>query len=215
MGDKPGFFPNGPTPRLQEKAGFPSSNHFFVLYTAPIQGKRMNPLDILIMTIVAYCLIMGFFRGLMREVVSIIGVLGGFWASYTYYMSLTKYLSKWISDPSYLNIFSSLIIFLSVFVIISTLGVIVKYLLKIITFGWLDWASGCGCGFVKGILIVSVLLTIFTAFLPKGAPIIRDSAFSPSITLISEKMANVVSKDMKRDFAAKIEHLKKTWNTKS
>ncbi len=33
MGEKPGFFPNGPTPQLQEKAGLPSSNHFFVLYT--------------------------------------------------------------------------------------------------------------------------------------------------------------------------------------
>ena len=33
MGEKPGFFPNGPTPRLQEKAGFLFLNHFFVLYT--------------------------------------------------------------------------------------------------------------------------------------------------------------------------------------
>ncbi len=33
MGGKPGFFPSKPTPQLQEKAGFPSSNHFFVLYT--------------------------------------------------------------------------------------------------------------------------------------------------------------------------------------
>ncbi len=34
MGEKPGFFPNGLTLQLQEKAGFPSSSHFFVLYTA-------------------------------------------------------------------------------------------------------------------------------------------------------------------------------------
>ena len=33
MGEKPGFFPDGPTPQLQEKAGFLSSNHFFVPYT--------------------------------------------------------------------------------------------------------------------------------------------------------------------------------------
>ncbi len=38
MGEKPGFFPNGPILQLQEKAGFPSSNHFFVLYT----GKKYN-----------------------------------------------------------------------------------------------------------------------------------------------------------------------------
>ncbi len=33
MGEKPGFFPNRPTPQLQKKAGFPSSIIFFVLYT--------------------------------------------------------------------------------------------------------------------------------------------------------------------------------------
>ncbi len=39
MGEKPGFFPNGPILQLQEKAGFFSSNHFFVLYTVRYNQK--------------------------------------------------------------------------------------------------------------------------------------------------------------------------------
>jgi len=171
----------------------------------------MNPLDILMIVLVSYWLVMGFFRGIVRELVSIGGVLGGFWAACTYYMNIAKYLSKWISEPSYLNISSFLIIFFSVFITIGIIGVIVKYLLKIITFGWTDRVSGGGCGFVKGVLIISVLLITFTAFLQKGTPIIRDSVLSPRVILISEKMAELVPKNMKREFAVKTEHLKKVW----
>lgn len=175
----------------------------------------MNPLDILIVVILTYCLTMGFFRGLFRELASISGVLAGFYAAYTYYMYLAAYLSKWISDTGYLNILSFLIIFLSIFVLIGILGAIVKYLLKIITFGWLDRVSGGVFGLIKGTLIVSVLLMVFTAFLPKGAPIIRNSLLAPRVILLSEKMSEVVSQDMRRSFSAKIEYFKKAWKSKS
>jgi membrane protein required for colicin V production len=77
--------------------------------------------------------------------------------------------------------------------------------------GWIDRLSGALFGALKGLLIVSVLLIALTAFLPKGSPFIKDSLLSPHITLISEKMAKVVSKDMKHDFMAKIAELKKIW----
>jgi membrane protein required for colicin V production len=66
-------------------------------------------------------------------------------------------------------------------------------------------------GAMKGILIVSVLLIALTAFLPKGTPVIKDSLLSPYVTLVSEKMAKVISKDMKHDFSTKIATIKKAW----
>lgn len=175
----------------------------------------MNPLDILIAVILTYCLTMGFFRGLFRELSAIAGVLAGFYAAYTYYRYLATYLSQWISDAGYLNILSFLLIFMSIFILIGILGAIIKYLLKLITFGWLDRVAGGMFGLAKGILIVSVLLMIFTAFLPKGAPIIRNSLFSPRVILLSEKMSELVPQDMRRSFAAKIEYFKKAWKPKS
>ena len=172
----------------------------------------MNFFDILVIVILGYCLIRGVFRGLIKELSSIIGVLGGFYAAFTYYMLVAKLLSKWITNTGYLNILSFLIIFCGVFIIISILGVIINYLLKIAFLGWLDRILGSVFGAMKGILIVSVLLIAFTAFLPKGTPVIKDSLLSPYVTLISEKVAKVVSKDMKHAFSSKIATLKKAWN---
>jgi membrane protein required for colicin V production len=126
-------------------------------------------------------------------------------------MLVAKLLSKWITNTGYLNILSFLIIFCGVFIIISILGVIINYLLKIAFLGWLDRVLGSVFGAMKGILIVSVLLIALTAFLPKGTPVIKDSLLSPYVTLVSEKIAKVVSKDMKHAFSAKIETIKRAW----
>jgi membrane protein required for colicin V production len=171
----------------------------------------MNLFDIIVIVILGYCLIRGIFRGLVKELSSIIGVFGGFYAAYTYYPVLAKPLSKWIANVGYLNILSFLIIFCGVFIVISILGIIINYLLKIVFLGWLDRVSGAMFGAMKGILIVSVLLIALTAFLPKGTPVIKDSLLSPYVTLVSEKMAKVISKDMKHDFSTKIATIKKAW----
>lgn len=173
----------------------------------------MNPFDIVIIIVLGVCLIRGVFRGLIKELSSIIGVFGGFYAAYTYYPDVAVRLSGWISNTSYLNILSFLIVFCGVFFIIGVLGVIIKYILNIAFLGWLDRIFGGGFGIFKGILIVSVLLIAFTAFLPKGAPVIKNSRLAPHVTLIAETMSKVIPKEMKQNFSEKIEGLKKSWET--
>lgn len=171
----------------------------------------MNLFDMLAIVILAFCVIRGMFRGLIKEISSIIGVLGGFYAAYTYYTFPAGLLFRWVSDPAHVNIVSFLLIFCIVFLAISMLGVVIKYVLNIAFLGWFDRICGTGFGLLKGILLVSVLLIIFTAFLPKGAPLVKDSVLAPHVSLVSERMIRVVSRDMKQQFAEKIEELKKTW----
>ena len=172
----------------------------------------MNYLDIIIVVILSYCVIRGVFRGLIKELSSIIGVFSGFYAAYTYYTVVAKPLSEWISNPGYLNIISFMVIFCVVFLVISILGVIINYLLKLAFLGWFDRFCGAVFGAMKGLLIVSVVLIALTTFLPKGTPVIKDSLLSTHVTLVSEKMIKVVPKDMKDAFTAKITELKKEWD---
>jgi membrane protein required for colicin V production len=171
----------------------------------------MNPFDIFIIIVVGYSLIRGLFRGLVKEVSSIIGVLGGFYAAYSYYPMVAKLLSGLIINPSYLNILSFLIIFCSVLIVISILGVVIKYLMNVAFLGWVDRACGLGFGLIKGLLIVTVLFIILTTFLPKGAPLIKKSVLAPHVIWISEKMVNMVPKEMKKDFFGKLDEFKKAW----
>ena len=171
----------------------------------------MNPFDILIIVILGYSLVRGLFRGLVKELSSIIGVLGGFYAAFTYYKLFTGLLSGLIKNTAYLNILSFLIVFCTVLILVSVLGVIIKYLLNIVFLGWIDRIGGFSFGIIKGVLIVAIIFITLTAFLPKGSAFLKNSVLAPHVSWISDKMAKVISEEMKQDFMAKSEELKKAW----
>jgi membrane protein required for colicin V production len=173
----------------------------------------MNAFDILVAVVLGYSLIRGLFRGLVKELASIIGVFGGFFAAYSYYAVAARYLTGVVSNPAYRNIMAFLIIFCIVLVIVNVIAMVLKYLLKIVFLGWLDRLGGVVFGLAKGVLIVSVLFLMLTAFLPKGTSLIKDSAAGPYVSMVSEQLAVVVTIEIKRDFAAKLEELKKEWKS--
>ena len=171
----------------------------------------MNPFDIITVVILGYSLVRGLFRGLVKELSSIVGVLVGFWAAYTYYTLLAEFLHGFIRDRAYLNILSFLILFCSVLVAVNVLGIILKYILNIAFLGWVDRLGGIGFGIVKGLLVVSVLFITLTAFLPRGTPLIGNSLLAPYVSRISEEMARVVSREMKQEFRVKLGDFKRAW----
>ncbi|MCG8472489.1 MAG: CvpA family protein [Desulfobacterales bacterium] len=174
----------------------------------------MNPLDITFCVIVAFCLIRGAFRGIVKEASSIIGVFGGFFAAYTYYPLLAGKLETFIDSPAWLNIVSFLLIFAAVFIAVSALGIFIKYILKVVFLGWVDRICGAGFGLVKGILISAVLLMAFTAFLDKGSPLIQHSLTAPYVTVVSETLSGLSSKQLRKEYTSKLEDARKRWAKK-
>lgn len=171
----------------------------------------MNLLDGVLIVILGYCLIRGIFRGLIKEVSAIIGVLGGYYAAYTYYPSIARLLARWISNPGYLNIISFLLLFMAVFWIVSITGVVLKYLMNIAFLGWTDRISGALFGALKALLISLILILVLTTFLPRNAAIIKDSRGAYGLMRFSAYLVKVAPKEMKRSFEAKMKALNKSW----
>lgn len=171
----------------------------------------MNLLDLAIISTLCFCLIRSIFTGLVRELFSLTGVLVGFIAASTYHMEFAQSISRWASDASKIKILSFLSIFFGFLIAVSILGKAVKLRLRIDLLSGVDSTFGAGVAIIKGILIVSVLLLTLTAFLPNKATIIKNSLLSPHFTLVSEKMARIVSKEMRHSFLEKIELYKTSW----
>ncbi|MGB5985230.1 MAG: CvpA family protein [Desulfobacterales bacterium] len=172
----------------------------------------MNPLDIVIIVILGFGLIRGFFRGLVKELSSIIGVIAGFFAANLYHPLLAPYFKSWISDPNYIQIISFALLFIAVFLVVSILGVIIKYLLNVAFLGWADRIFGVVFGLAKGVLIAAVLLMALTAFLPKNNAIVKDSLLAPHVSIITQKMAYLVPQEMKDNYRTKLKALQRKWN---
>ena len=174
----------------------------------------MNLLDILLLLIVAYCLVRGVSRGLVRELSSIIGVFGGIYASYTYYGHLAKLLSPWISKPVYQNILSCLLLFITVYLVISVIGTMIKYFMNIVFLGWTDRLCGAFFGAIKGAMICAVVILILTTFLPKNTPILSESLAARHLMKVRAAFVRAASKDEKGLFGNKMRGLNPLWQAR-
>ena len=102
-------------------------------------------------------------------------------------------------------ILSFLLIFCCIFLFISILGVIIKYLLSISYMGWIDRVCGAVFGLTKGLLISFIFFIAFTTFLPKDNTIMEKSLLAPHLSYVPVKMIKIVNKDMKQRFTKNIE----------
>jgi membrane protein required for colicin V production len=171
----------------------------------------MNILDIVILVILGFCLVRGIFRGIIKEVTSIAGVFVGFFVAYNFYPFVAVLISRFFTNEALLNIASFFLAFTILFLLVGLVGVILKHLFKAVALGWVDRLLGATLGFIKAVLIVSVLLVPLTTYLPQKTPVMKDSLLAPYATKISQVLVAVVPKEMKEKFHENINALKETW----
>jgi membrane protein required for colicin V production len=174
----------------------------------------MNILDIVIIVIVGFCLLRGAFRGIVKEVSSIVGVLAGFYGAYTYYKPVAGMLASFITSSEYQNIAAFLVIFGGVFAAVSALGILIKMLLKVVFLGWVDRLCGAVFGFLKGVMICSVILMALTSFLSKNDSIVKNAKLAPFIAPVSQVFAGFSSREMNKTYMTKIHSLRDFWEKK-
>lgn len=171
----------------------------------------MNLLDYVLIVICAYCLIRGLFRGLVGELSSIIGVVGGFYGAYTYYPQVAGFISRWIGQPVYLNIISFLLLFIGIYLAVAFAAMLIKYLLNITFLGWANRTGGAVFGTLKSGIIALILILMLTAFLPSNTTVLRTSLIARHLMRFSATLALVTSKEMKSTFSAKMKELNYSW----
>lgn len=172
----------------------------------------MNLLDYGMIFILGYCLVRGIFRGMIKELSAIVGVMGGFYFAFSYYDQMAKHLGRYITSPGYANIVGFLVLFVAVYLVISITGVIIKYLLNIAFLGWADRVGGAVFGGLKGVLIVAVMVVMLTTFLPKNPPALRDSLVVRETSEFSAILVKIASTEIKTLFDTHLKELKTSWH---
>ncbi len=171
----------------------------------------MNLFDGAVLVIVAFCLVRGGFRGLIREVSGIIGVVAGFYGANTYYPQLTPYIEQWVQSPGARHLICFFILFCGILIVVGLLARLIRKLLRLVFLGWVDRTFGMVFGTAKGVLIVTILFIMLTTFIPDSTRMFAGSRTAPYLAEVANAMTLFVSKNTKVDFYKQLEGLKKQW----
>lgn len=172
----------------------------------------MNPFDMAIVVLMGYTVIRGIFRGFIREVAGIIGLLAGFYAAYGYHGHFAPVLEGWITDPAYRDITAFIILFCGIMMVVIGLGMLVRLVVKMLLLGVLDRIFGAVFGAVKGALIVSLLLVVLVNFLPSGgAALVAESRLAPAVNAISRGVVVLIPEDARASFHSRMLAIREEW----
>src|SRR5690349_8152756 len=126
----------------------------------------MNGVDWLIVLAVLLSITLAASQGFFFEVFSLAGVVVGYLLAAWEYTRVSSWLSpytraQWVADAA-----GFLIIFLAVVLLAGMAGRITRWAVKEAGLRWFDRVLGAIFGFVRGVLLVSVILLSVATFAP-------------------------------------------------
>ncbi len=129
----------------------------------------MNTLDIIILVLLGSGALLGVYWGLIRQVLSIIGVVAAASiAGRTYPLIADLLAAVAPTAPDMLNVVAFILVFTVVSVIVSVVATLLRLFVGLLFLGWLDHVLGGLLGLLQSALVVAVLLALLTAFPAAG-----------------------------------------------
>ena len=124
----------------------------------------MNWLDIAIALIIVTFTVSAFSSGLIREVVTLVSAVTGVVFAGLFYDELARDVLVFIHDKDSARFFAFLALLGSVYLTGQLIAMMLKQMASLLLLGWVDRVGGAAFGFLKGLVVVEVLLILLVTF---------------------------------------------------
>lgn len=120
----------------------------------------MTVFDYAVLTVIGLSIILSVMRGLVREVLAILGWVAAFYVAKTYTNQLLPMMPLDIPSESLRILAAFLVLFLATLLVASLLAIALSAVFTKIGLGWLNRILGAVFGVARGLLIVSVIVLL-------------------------------------------------------
>jgi len=136
----------------------------------------MNIIDISVIVLLVLFGIFGAYRGLIRQLFFLGGLIAGHLIGIEYYALVVSVLNLRFK---YAELVGYVIIMLAVYIVVFIVGSFIKKKIHSIKLSFVDRAFGFFAGVAKGMLLVILLVFVLLAALPRDAKVLRESIAVP------------------------------------
>ncbi|HVJ05059.1 MAG TPA: CvpA family protein [Candidatus Saccharimonadales bacterium] len=135
----------------------------------------MNGLDWLIAGILVLSAVHAAAQGFVFELFSLAGTVVGYLVAAWEYPVAARYLSPYVKNDLVASGAGFLLIFVSVVILAGIAGRIARWATKSVGLRWFDRFLGGVFGFLRGALVVMVLVMAMASFLPSSSELAKSS----------------------------------------
>ena len=167
----------------------------------------MNAPDIAILVIVAASTLYGLARGGVKEIFTILALLAGVAGG----IYLLGPVGKALGGSGVAHVIGFIVIFLVVAFVVNRIGNAIRMSLKLMFLGGIDRLVGAGVGFLRGILIVCVILGLMSMYVDRSQAWMEDSKLTLPALKGVELLSPVFPKELQDQFAGRYGEVRDYW----
>jgi len=169
----------------------------------------MNLFDLFVFGSAAFLLLLGLWKGLVRQLFTLAGVLAGSALALNGYRAAARWVP--FADRGPREIVGFLALLLGCVVLSWLLGHLLSRLLESLTLGWANRLAGGGLGVLKAAVLAVVAALFLVHMLPKGSPLLRESITLPYVLAVAEQGIRLAPEEIKKEMGEKLTVLRGAW----
>ena len=167
----------------------------------------MSAVDIVLLILVGASTLYGAFRGGVKEIFSILAIIGGIAGG----IYLHGPLAKLLGGSGAAHVVGFLVIFLVLAGALHKLGVVIRTALKLMFLGGVDRVTGAGVGLVRGFVLVGLIWGLLSTYVDGSKQWIKDSCLALSVLKSVELISPMFPESLKDRFEGKQREQNGVW----
>jgi len=139
----------------------------------------LNFVDYVLIAIVGLSMVLSLWRGFVREIISLVGLVAAFIVASRLSGQTGDFLGRWISKGTVADIAGFVLIFVVVMIVVGLIGVIIRRLVDMAALTATDRTLGIFFGAARGMGLIALCFLVYTSYTKPDASWLKQSKLTP------------------------------------
>ncbi|WP_038247167.1 CvpA family protein [Ghiorsea bivora] len=155
----------------------------------------MNYFDYILITIVGLSMVLSIWRGFVREIISLIGLILAFFIAGRMSSDVGALLHDWIENNTIANVAGFVLIFVFIMIVVGLISALIRKLVDMADLTATDRTLGVFFGAARGILLIGVAFLVYTSYAKPDQTWMQKSLLTPYALQLSDLIGKTIPKD--------------------
>lgn len=152
----------------------------------------MNFVDYILIAVVGLSMVLSLWRGFVREMISLIGLVAAFLLASRLSGQTGEFLGQWITNGTVADIAGFALIFVIVMIVVGLIGALVCRLVDLAALTATDRTLGIFFGAARGMLLIALCFLVYTSYAKPDASWLKESRLVPYAINLGDMLGRMI-----------------------
>jgi len=152
----------------------------------------LNFIDYILIAIVGLSMVLSLWRGFVREMISLIGLIAAFLVASRTSGATGDFMGQWITNSTVADIAGFALVFIVIMILVALIGAIIRKLVDIADLTATDRTLGVFFGAARGLLLIALCFLVYTSYAKPNSTWLKKSLLTPYAISLGDMLGKAI-----------------------